>query len=102
MLLIIKLKKHLNKKICNIVMELAVSKKVLLQDGDINKESDELIFDPYNERNKEISIHQIQNIFKSYCMPKFYGHICTRIFKYSGHLVSQNLYLTLNQQACIK
>ena len=37
----------LNKKLINILMELA-TEKVLLQDGDINKEEEELIFDPFN------------------------------------------------------
>jgi|UniRef100_A0A6C0AJZ0 dsRNA-specific ribonuclease len=50
-------------------MEIAMSEKVLLQDGDINKDHDELIFDPFNERNKEISIHQVQNILKMYGVP---------------------------------
>ena len=46
-------------------MELEISEKILLQDGDINKECEELIFDPFNERNKEISVHQIQNILQN-------------------------------------
>ena len=50
-------------------MELAISEKVLLQDGDINKEFEDLIFDPFNERNNEISINQVQNILTAYGVP---------------------------------
>jgi len=49
-------------------MELA-NEKVLLQDGDINKDDEELIFDPFNERNKEITLYQIQNILNTYGVP---------------------------------
>ena len=49
-------------------MELA-TEKVLLQDGDINKEEEELIFDPFNERNKEITVQQIQKILTTYGVP---------------------------------
>tara|TARA_X000000950_G_scaffold284891_1_gene389138 strand:+ start:17108 stop:18166 length:1059 start_codon:yes stop_codon:yes gene_type:complete len=58
----------LNINKINIIMELA-NEKVLLQDGDINKEAEELIFDPFNERNKEITLHQIQNILNTYGVP---------------------------------
>ena len=58
----------LNKKSINILMELA-TEKVLLQDGDINKEEEELIFDPFNERNKEITVQQIQKILTTYGVP---------------------------------
>ena len=58
----------LNINKINIIMELA-NEKVLLQDGDINKDDEELIFDPFNERNKEITLYQILNILNTYGVP---------------------------------
>ena len=46
-----------------------VDKKTLLQDGDINKNQDELIFDPYNPKNREISELQVSEILKKYGVP---------------------------------
>jgi dsRNA-specific ribonuclease len=43
--------------------------KTLLQDGDINKDQDELIFDPYNPNNKEITESQVCDILKKYGVP---------------------------------
>lgn len=43
--------------------------KTLLQDGDINKNQDELIFDPYNPNNKEITESQVCDILKKYGVP---------------------------------
>uniref|UniRef100_A0A6C0C5G0 RNase III domain-containing protein n=1 Tax=viral metagenome TaxID=1070528 RepID=A0A6C0C5G0_9ZZZZ len=43
--------------------------KTLLQDGDINKHQEELIFDPYNSRNIEITETQVSNILKKYGVP---------------------------------
>ena len=34
-----------------IIHIMALSKKTLLQDGDINKDQEELVFDPYNPNN---------------------------------------------------
>jgi dsRNA-specific ribonuclease len=45
------------------------TEKVLLQDGDINKSDEQLIFNPYNEKNKEITEQQIQHILRTYGVP---------------------------------
>ena len=46
-----------------------LSPKILLQDGDISKGQDELIFDPFNSRNHEISQKQVETILKSLGVP---------------------------------
>ena len=46
-----------------------LSSRVLLQDGDISKGQDELIFDPFNPRNHEISKTQVEHILKTYGVP---------------------------------
>ena len=46
-----------------------VDTKTLLQDGDINKNQDELIFDPYNPKNRDISEAQVSEILKKYGVP---------------------------------
>ena len=43
--------------------------KSLLQDGDISKGEDELIFDPFNTRNYEITKKQVQDILTKYGVP---------------------------------
>ena len=43
--------------------------KTLLQDGDINKYQEELIFDPYNFKNREITQTQVSEILKKYGVP---------------------------------
>ena len=43
--------------------------KSLLQDGDISKEEDELIFDPFNPRNHEITKKQVEDILTKYGVP---------------------------------
>jgi len=43
--------------------------KTLLQDGDINKNQEELIFDPYNFKNREITQNQVSDILKKYGVP---------------------------------
>ena len=43
--------------------------KTLLQDGDISKNDEELIFDPFNPNNKEISQSQVESILKNYGVP---------------------------------
>ena len=49
---------------------MTTSYKTLLQDGDINKSGhDELVFDPYNPANKEISVHQVGVFLKKYGVP---------------------------------
>ena len=45
------------------------SVKTLLQDGDISKDQETLIFDPYNPRNREISESQVQKILTTYGVP---------------------------------
>ena len=41
----------------------------LTQDGDINKEDGELVFNPYNERNIEITEDEVCDILKKYGVP---------------------------------
>ena len=48
---------------------MALSKKTLLQDGDINKDQEELVFDPYNPNNVEITSAQVSEILKKYGVP---------------------------------
>ena len=43
--------------------------KTLLQDGDIQKEEGELVFDPYNSNNKEITEDEVCDILKKYGVP---------------------------------
>jgi len=43
--------------------------KTLLQDGDVSKDNEELIFDPYNPRNKVISKRQVEAILRKYGVP---------------------------------
>jgi len=46
-----------------------MDKKTLLQDGDISKDDEELIFDPYNPKNKDISKRQVETFLKRYGVP---------------------------------
>ena len=50
-------------------MNQEVSVKTLLQDGDITKDHEELIFDPYNPRNREITCSQVQKFLTTYGVP---------------------------------
>ena len=43
--------------------------KELLNDGDINKEDEELVFNPYNPNNKEITEKQVSDILRKYGVP---------------------------------
>lgn len=43
--------------------------KTLLQDGDISKDQDEFIFDPFNPNNQEITRNQVESILKKYGVP---------------------------------
>jgi len=43
--------------------------KTLLQDGDIQTEQGELIFDPYNSNNNEITENEVCDILKKYGVP---------------------------------
>ena len=43
--------------------------KALMQDGDIKQEDEELIFNPYNERNIEITENEVCDILKKYGVP---------------------------------
>ena len=52
-----------------IIHIMALSKKTLLQDGDINKDQEELVFDPYNPNNHEITTTQVSEILKKYGVP---------------------------------
>ena len=46
-----------------------MTEKSLIQDGDIKKEDEELIFNPYNERNHEITESEVCDILKKYGVP---------------------------------
>tara|TARA_B100000795_G_C22804773_1_gene444126 strand:- start:1752 stop:2750 length:999 start_codon:yes stop_codon:yes gene_type:complete len=43
--------------------------KKITQDGDIIKDDEDLIFDPYNPNNIEITLEQVNSILKSYGLP---------------------------------
>ena len=43
--------------------------KSIMQDGDIHKNEEEMIFNPYNENNREIKETDINNILKNYGVP---------------------------------
>lgn len=43
--------------------------KFINQDGDISKEDEELIFDPYNPNNIEITLGQVNSILEKYGLP---------------------------------
>tara|TARA_Y100000817_G_scaffold314805_1_gene315235 strand:- start:210 stop:1208 length:999 start_codon:yes stop_codon:yes gene_type:complete len=43
--------------------------KTLLQDGDINREDEDLVFDPFNPNNQEITKSQVEAILKRYGVP---------------------------------
>jgi dsRNA-specific ribonuclease len=43
--------------------------KTLLQDGDVTRGEEELIFDPFNPRNREITLSQVQQILTKYGVP---------------------------------
>ena len=43
--------------------------KEILNDGDVQKEDEELIFNPYNSRNVEVSEQQVCDILKKYGIP---------------------------------
>jgi dsRNA-specific ribonuclease len=45
------------------------SQKTLLQDGDISKGQDELIFDPFNPLNREITKREVETILSSLGVP---------------------------------
>ena len=43
--------------------------KAITQDGDINKEDQDLVFDPYNPNNIEITLDQVNSILQTYGLP---------------------------------
>ena len=43
--------------------------KSILQDGDVKNDGEELIFDPFNHNNIEITLEQVNSILKSYGIP---------------------------------
>jgi len=43
--------------------------KSILQDGDVTNDGEELIFNPYNPNNIEITLKQVNSILKSYGIP---------------------------------
>ncbi len=62
--------------------------KSLLQDGDINKLDEQIVFNPYNEKNKEISISQIQHILRTYGVPDkiFNENLYKRAFVHQSYV----------------
>jgi len=46
-----------------------MTEKSIMQDGDIYKKEEELIFNPYNTRNKEITESEVCDILKKYGVP---------------------------------
>ena len=46
-----------------------VNIKSLLQDGDILKDQDQLIFDPFNSNNQEVTQKQIEELLEKYGVP---------------------------------
>ena len=46
-----------------------MAEKSIMQDGDVYQEDEELIFNPYNERNKEITESEVCDILKKYGVP---------------------------------
>jgi dsRNA-specific ribonuclease len=50
-------------------MEFAQIDKDILNDGDVLKDEEELIFNPYNPNNKEITEKQVSDILKKYGVP---------------------------------
>ena len=45
---------------------MALTTKKMLQDGDITQQDEELIFNPFNEQNKEITLSEVQSILSTY------------------------------------
>ena len=43
--------------------------KLIIQDGDVTKENEDLVFDPFNPNNIEITSEQVNSILKSYGLP---------------------------------
>ena len=50
-------------------MSVAKIDKEILNDGDINQEDEELIFNPYNSNNKEITEKRVSDILRKYGVP---------------------------------
>ena len=47
----------------------SVIDKEILNDGDVNIEDEELIFNPYNPNNKETNVREVSDILKKYGVP---------------------------------
>ena len=47
----------------------ALNEKQLLQDDDIFKTEEGLVFNPYNSLNKEITLNEVQSILSRYGVP---------------------------------
>lgn len=45
---------------------MALTEKKIFQDGDITQQDEELIFNPFNEKNKEITLSEVQSILSTY------------------------------------
>ena len=77
-------------------MELTVKEltvKEILADGDVSKEDGELIFDPYNPNNKEITNKQVQHILEKYGVPgKIYNfNLYRRAFVHRSYIKRPHL-----------
>ena len=46
-----------------------MTSKTIMKDGDISKENEDIIFNPYNHNNQEITENEICNILKKYGIP---------------------------------
>ena len=49
--------------------------KLISQDGDVTKEDEDLVFDPFNPNNIEITLEQVNSILKSYGLPSKVNNI---------------------------
>ena len=62
--------------------------KTLLQDGDIEKEDEDLIFNPFNPNNKEITDDEVCDILKKYGVPdKLHNINHINVLLYINHIV---------------
>ena len=67
--------------------------KIINQDGDISKEDEELIFDPYNPNNIEITLDQVNSILEKYGLPsKVHNlNLYTRAFVHKSYVKRPHL-----------
>ena len=75
-----------------------VSAKTLLQDDDINMESENMVFNPYNSLNKEITLNDVQSILTKYGVPGkvFNINLCGTSFPFSSLINSVSKFMFSN------